>query len=602
MTVAGEILRFNLDRETYDFVNWMEEDRDRYDAVSLRRMMGGIGFGFEELLDRQPCSDPSGRFVINTGFLTGLPKNGVPSGCTRTYIEFNSPIKEKDGRFGIAYAAAGGLCGPHIKSCGIDGVVLEGSASEPVGVMIDASSDKREVQLVELDPELSTFETIDFCFERGFRGSLAVGPAGFRGVRFSSIHVSYMPHDHVRAAARGGPGLVLAGMNVKAVAFSGSPDRFPKPGQLKDGFSDWLKGLNRELSSGSSTEKYKRHGTWGGNWAYLVPLRALPAENFRRFDSDQSHLLDPEYLVSKGWSISRKGCACPIMCWKIPKDPSGKTLWKMDYENVDLLGPNLGIYDIYTLSQAIKSCDEMGLDAMSTGGVIAWFFEHNERRGKGPTFGDGEAVLDLIRKIARKEGIGSILSQGVKKASRELGDSDIAMQVKGLEGAAYPFWSNLGYAFALRGACHTSMATYTVGISNPDKVAEATWWAEQIYGAIPISMISQMSGACYFTRRVIVPELPRLVENLLGVRTTREEIERAAYQSYVLARMMDGLNGFSKEDDWLPPRAFRYGTTEELLDQTRSLFYQKMGFDEDGRVTRDTLSNFGMNEYSSYVS
>ncbi len=602
MTIAGEILRYNLDRESFEFVDWVQEDVDRYGEVALRRLIGGIGFGFQELLDRQPCDDPAGRFVINTGFLTGLPKNGLPSGCTRTYIEFNSPVKEKNGRFGVGYAAAGGLCGPHIKSCGIDGVVLEGKASEPVAVMVDASAKRREVELVELDPALSTFETIDLCFERGYRGSVVVGPAGFNGVRFSSVHVSYMPHDHVRAAARGGPGLVMARMNVKAVAFKGSQDLFPKPKKLKEDFSDWLKGINRELSSGSSTEKYKRHGTWGGNWAYLVPLKALPAENFRRFDSEESYRLDPEYLVSKGWSISRKGCACPIMCWKIPKDPSGETLWKMDYENVDLLGPNCGIYDIHILSEAIRTCDELGLDAMSTGGVIGWFFEHNERKGTGPTFGDGEALLDLIRKIAYREGEGAILSEGVRKASEKLGDQDIAMQVKGLEGAAYPFWSNLGYAFALRGACHTSLGTYTVGISNPDKVADATWWAEQIYKAIPTSMICQMTGACYFTRRVLVPELPRLVENLLGISAGRDEIEQAAYQSYVLARMIDGLNGFSKEDDRLPERAFRFTTTEDLLSETRRLFYEKMSLDADGRVTAQTLSTFKMEELSPYIA
>ncbi len=600
MTISGELLRYDLRKETYEFINWMEEDRQR-DRVSLRRMIGGIGFAFDEFLSAKPCRDPSAKFVINTGFLTGLPRHGVPNGCTRTYVTFHSPVKEKNGSYGIAYAAAGGLCGPHIKSCGVDAVILVGKANRPVGVMLDASSDEREVCLIDMDPWVTTKETVDMCFKLGYRGSVVVGPAGFRGVRFASAHVSYMPHDHVRAAARGGPGLALAGMNVKAVGFNGGKDRTPSPRNWTPEVEKWMRSINLELASGSGTEKYKQHGTWGGNWSYLVPLKALPAENFGNLDPKDAYKLDPEYLKSQGWSVSQKGCACPIMCWKIPKDPSGRSLWKIDYENIDLLGPNCGIYDIYTVSQAIEMCDMQGIDAMSTGGVIAWFFEHNKRLGKGPTFGDGQALLDLIQKIAEKRDEGGILAEGVKKASEIMGDADIAMHVKGLEGAAYPFWSNLGYAFALRGACHTSLGTYTIGLANPSGVSNPRWWSDEIVKAIPPSMICQMSGACYFTRKVIIPELPRLVKNLIGVEATREEIERSAMQTYVIARMIDCKNGFSSADDSLPERAFRNTTTKELLAETKLLFYEKMGFDRNGTVTEETLQKHGLENLSAYI-
>ena len=594
MTISGEVLRYDLTNESYEFIDWLEQDRQKNGQVSLRRMIGGIGFAFEEFVDKRPCTDPSERFIVNTGFLTGLPKDGVPSGCTRTYVSFNSATKEKDGRYGIGYAAAGGLCGPHIKSCGIDALVLEGKSSRPVGVMLDASEGKKEVTLVDMDTDLTTMETVDMCYEMGYKGSVVVGPSGFYGVRFSSVMVSYMPHDHVRAAARGGPGLALGGMNVKAIGFKGERGKIPRPKTPDPGFSEWMRALNRELGSGSATEKYRRHGTWGGNWAYLVPLKALPAENFSNLDPKDSYRLDPEYLISKGWSISRKGCACPIMCWKIPKDPEGNRLWKIDYENIDLLGPNCGIYDIYTISKAIQICDSYGIDAMSTGGVIGWYFEHNKRQGNGPTFGDAEALLDLIEKIARKEGEGEILSEGVKKASEKLGDKDIAMQVKGLEGAGYPFWSNLGYAFALRGACHTSLGTYTIGLANPDGVARPEWWAEEIMKAIPSSMICQMTGACYFTRKVLIPELPKLVENLIGVRTTKDEINQSAFQTYIMARMIDCKNGFSAADDNLPERSFRKTTTKKLLAETKTLFYESIGFDGEGRVTEETLERYGL--------
>ena len=289
------------------------------------------------------------------------------------------------------------------------------------------------------------------------------------------------------------------------------------------------------------------------------------------------------------------------MCWKIPKDPQGKVLWKMDYENVDLLGPNCGIYDIYTISKAIEMCDAQGLDAMSTGGVIGWFFEHNGRAGREPTFGDDKALLDLIEEIAKGEGDGRILGGGVKKASEELGDRDIAMQVKGLEGAGYPFWSNLGYAFALRGACHTSLGTYTIGLANPDGVASAEWWADEIAKAVPSSMICQMNGSCYFTRKVIVPELPKLVGNLLGVTATKEDIDRSSLQTFIIARMIDNVNGFNSEDDALPERSFRKTTTRELLEDTKAMVYERLGLGPDGRVNGDTLRMHGLEEFSGLL-
>ncbi len=601
MTVSGQVLKYDLDKETYEFLDWMEEDREKYGGVSLRRRIGGIGFSFQEFLSDSPCTDPYKKFIVNTGFLTGLPKNGVPSGCTRTYVSFYSPMKEKNGKYGIAYAAGGGLCGPHIKSCGIDGVILEGKAHDPVGVMIDSSEKERKVSLRSLDPEVTTMETVDLLYQDGYKGSITAGPAAFRGVRFASVHVSYMPNDHVRAAARGGPGRVLAGMNVKAIGFKGGKHHTPEPLSPDEEFDQWIKTINRELASGTGTQKYKQHGTWGGNWAFLVPLGALPAENFRNLDPEDAYKLDPEYLRKNDWSISRKGCACPIMCWKIPKDPEGKTLWKMDYENVDLLGPNCGIYDPYAISRAIQICDVQGIDAMSTGGVIGWYFEHNERKGKGPTFGDKKALIELVEKIANREDEGQLLSEGVKKASEELGDQDIAMQVKGLEGAGYPFWSNLGYAFAMRGACHTSLGTYTVGLKNPDDVASSEWWSQQIVEAIPTSMICQMNGACYFTRKVLIPELPKLMRNLINTKTDEDEIEKSSYQTYILSRMIDNKNGFDSRDDILPERAFRRTTTRELLADTKELVYGKLGLNDRGQVTGETLDQYGLGHMSGYL-
>ena len=97
------------------------------------------------------------------------------------------------------------------------------------------------------------------------------------------------------------------------------------------------------------------------------------------------------------------------------------------------------------------------------------------------------------------------------------------------------------------------------------------------------------------------PELPRLVGNLLGVKTSSEEIGNAAMQTYIIARMIDNKNGFDASEDTLPDRAFRRSTTPELLRETRSLLYDKVGLDQEGRVTEETLNRYGLEEYAGYL-
>jgi aldehyde:ferredoxin oxidoreductase len=110
-----------------------------------------------------------------------------------------------------------------------------------------------------------------------------------------------------------------------------------------------------------------------------------------------------------------------------------------------------------------------------------------------------------------------------------------------------------------------------------------------------------MNGSCYFTRKVIVPELPKLVKNLLGTSATKEDIQESSMQTFIIARMIDNRNGFDSTDDVMPARSFRRSTTPELLDETRKLVYEKLGLDDGGKVGAGTLDRYGMAEFSRFL-
>ncbi len=609
MTICGTFLELDLEKEQVELKSWEELFEEQLGRKkSVRELMGGFGRGLNYFALLQNSYDDFAELcAICTGFLTGHPHFGLPMTCCKTAVVFLSPVKRKGERYGISFANAGTNFGSEVKELGVDDIVIVGKAKQPVAILLDGTGETVAMELREFDPEAQVFDTLErIAADYTYETVCAVGPAAFKGVKFASAHFSTpLPGKKFglpRAAARGGVGLVLGAKNIKVIGVKGVDEKFPKP-RLGEEEKRLVVELNRGLA-GAATEKYRCGGTWGGNFDFLLPAKSLPAYNHGKLLGEEAEEVNGLWRMKceeNGLKVEDEACSpCPIKCVKSVEASDG-TLWRLDYEPVALMGCDTGIFDLDVVLKALRLANAYGLDVVSTGSVIAWYFEHNLRQGESPTFGDQHALLDLIKKIAVREGIGDVLAEGVKGASEKLGDVDIAMQVKGLETAGYPAWSNPGYAFAVRGMCHTSMETYNVAIGRPDKVHELEWWVATLKKGASDAMLVQSGGFCHFARKVILPALPALLELYTGVKTDKDEIDRSGLQTYILARAIDTVAGFDRTDDALPERAFRCGTTREWFELLKDRLYAELGFDTTGRVTTGTLKKHGLAEFARFL-
>jgi aldehyde:ferredoxin oxidoreductase len=293
-----------------------------------------------------------------------------------------------------------------------------------------------------------------------------------------------------------------------------------------------------------------------------------------------------------------------------------------EYETIGMLGSNLGIADIQDVAQANLLCDDLGIDTISTGACISWAMECYEKGiltsqdtdGLELKFGNVEAVFKLIERIARREGLGVLLAEGVKKASKKTGrgSEKFAIQIKGMEQSAYATHNAtamlLAYMTCDVGAHHNRAwaITYDLQVGRdlvkPEKVARVIWLQN-------FRPMFDVLGACRLQwvelgidRDVYVPAL----EAVTGVRRTWEDLEKVGERIWNLTRLYWAREnaGFGRDWDQPAPRFYteppktgvtagqitKYEDVQKLLD----MYYEQRGWTPAGLPTPETLSRLGL--------
>src|SRR5262249_48078018 len=243
---------------------------------------------------------------------------------------------------------------------------------------------------------------------------------------------------------------------------------------------------------------------------------------------------------------------------------------RLEYETVFALGPLLGIASPEFVTEAAGLCDAYGLDAISTGGTIAWAMEALERGvlpddgALGLRFGDSEGALAAIRAIARRQQIGALLADGSKRAAIQVGagSSGWAMHVKGLELPGYDPRSlktmALGLAVSPRGACHNRSAAYDADFSGEvdrfagDASRGAVVAASEDFAAVLDSLI-----VCKFLRKCFTNfyvESAKVRRRVTGWGSAAEELRAAGTRIHTTKKLFNTREGWRREDDWLPER------------------------------------------------
>lgn len=481
----------DIDLATQKITTYRVSDEDR------RKFIGGKGLAakilFDNLLPGTQPYDDNNILVITTGPMNGT---GAPSSA-RFNISTISPLT------GLCVSTnSGGDFGLNMKRCGYDGMILRNKSKTPV--ILNLAPDGA-IDFADATPLMGKLTTQ--VHEALGKPNIAIGPAGENKVRYASVM------SGERASGRGGVGAVFGDKNIKAITADGKgPGTFKsepaEPEAWKAFNKKWIAKIRKHYFTGG---KCPELGT-----AMLVrPMQKrniLATRNFQLgrfdgYDDFSGETMRDTRLIKNG------GCtACPIHCARIV-ELDGKQVKGPELETIGLLGPNLMNGNLDIIIRLNYLLDQYGMDTMSTGGTLA-FAMHLADTGVadlGPRFGETENLFEIIRQIAYREGVGDILAEGTRKMAEKYGQEEHAINVKGLELAAYnprnAVGQGLSYATSNRGACHLNggylVLLEGLGLSTNGKSTASKAQLGVMFQLLMEALSS--SGICLFTSYAVFP-------------------------------------------------------------------------------------------------
>ncbi|MHB9096547.1 MAG: aldehyde ferredoxin oxidoreductase family protein [Syntrophales bacterium] len=587
------------------------------DNALLENYVGGAGLGARLLYDEtKPDTDPLGPENILVAMTGPFTDSRVPS-SSRHHVMGSSPLTGILGESNV-----GGSWAVHFKRTGFDGIVVTGKADTPVYLWIhDGGVEIRDARSVMGKDSIESAEWLKS--ETTDKASAAViGPAGERMVRIAGIpHVGSI----VRQAARCGLGAVMGSKNLKAMVAYGTK----KAVQARENdLAEQMKTVLPHIRK--VTETFGKYGTSGGVENY-EKLGNFPLQNWRAgrwADAVKISGVTMHDTILKG----RTACLqCPIACGRhirIDDGPYGPVEGEgPEYETIGTMGGECLVRDLAAICKANDLCNRYGLDTMSTGSVIAFAMEAFEKGlittadtdGIELRWGSGEALVEMTRKIALRQGIGELMGEGVLRMARALGRNamEFAMHVKGLEPSAHDprrFWTQaLSYGTAARGACHNASWSHPyelalfmpeIGIEKPHPSCQVEGTAEVTAKLQTYQTMNDALIICRFTqvgKAVTAANIVDWYNMITGREVDIGELMTAGERIFNLKRLFNTRLGVSRKDDFLPPRFLTHnrtgeGITTQLppMGQLLADYYQYRGWSEEGVPTTEKLRQLGL--------
>ena len=583
--VHGRLLRVDLDA-----AQGAGRSEPLPDAL-FRDVIGGIGLASRLLLDLcPPGADSLGPdnpliFVASPFAGTGITTS------SKIAVAARSP---QTGLIGDSLSSS--YLALELKRTGHDALAITGIAPQwSVLVIEDGKTSLRPAgPLLGLSPR-ETADRLRAELGTAFRVA-AIGPAGEHGVRFAAVA------NDGRLAGRTGAGAVMGAKRLKAIAVRGR--RLPPAADPRG-----VAALARDLAArslGPATAKYRDIGTVA-NVAFFNRLGLLPTRNFGAGQFAGADAISGETLRLEHHAGRHACAACTVGCEHHyrTRDAGPETSARLEYETLFALGSLCGVSDPNAVLRASALCDDLGMDAISAGGTVAWAMECRQRGvdlgvplEDIPRWGDGEAVLDTLRRIGRRDGLGDLLADGSRAASARVGQGSEAwaMHVKGLELPGYDPRKlktlALGLAVAARGACHNRSSAYDVDLSDRlDPSADARARAEAAAAAEDQAALLDSLTLCKFLRHAIADvheEGAALHRAVTGLPTTADDLSAASTRITETKKRFNLAQGWTRALDTLPPRLLdpngnESALTSDWLDRQIAAYYQVRGWNEEGR-------------------
>ncbi len=601
----GKILRVDLTNEKTSI-----EDVDPQIAKDY---LGGRGWAIRYLTDEvdplvEPL-DPENKLIFATGTLTATT---APTG-NRYMVVTKSPLTGA-----LAHSNSGGDFPTWLKRTGFDMIIFEGRAEKPVYLWVN--EDQVEIRSAEHLWGQDVPHTTDALLaETNPKSKVAcIGPAGENLVLMAAIM-----NDKDRAAARSGVGAVMGSKNLKGVvAFGKKNPAFADDKAMRDLSKLLYKEVGADVKAGSNLHI---HGT-----AYVPQVTnsfgILPTRNWQTGTFEGVDTIDGPSLTEK-YLIKPKACyRCPIACGRLTEVTSGKYAGKgegPEYETISAFGSGCGVSNLAAVTKANYWCNELGLDTISTGMTIASAMEMVEKGiisedevGLPLRFGEADAMIEMVQKMAYREGFGNELAEGSYRLADKFGHPELAITTRKQEFPGYDPRGSQGmgllYATSNKGASHMEGdVAYEEVFGTPVKEdgLSTVGKGELVKRFQDAFALIDSAGLCVFLAlrylfnadRMIFPiRLAQLMTYTTGVDYSPEEVLKAAERVYNLERLF--LLKAGSTVDTLPPRMLNEplpegpakGHVNRLGDMLPD-YYVERGWDENGVPTEEKLEELGIN-------
>ncbi len=618
----GKILRVNLSHNSISVETTDEKFRRMY--------LGGAGFvSYFLLKELHKGTDPLGsdnKLIFAIGPVTGAPLPGSGRNC----VGAKSPLTG-----GIAKSEVGGFWGAELKRAGYDIIIVEGRAEKPVYLWVhNGEASIRDATHLWGMKTKETQKSIRSELGDNLIQVAQIGPAAEKLVRYACIMNGLFD-----TAGRGGLGAVMGSKNLKAIAVRGhQATRITTPERVAE-FKKWRVDNKSTLGL---TNKLQEFGT-GSAMAVYEANGNLPVRNFRDGLFPSVNKIDAQ-AVKDTIRIGMDGCfACSVRCKKVVEFqepyPVDSAYGGPEYETLTALGSNCGIDNLKAIAKGSEMCNAYSLDTISVGAVIAFAmecFENGILTAEDTNdielrFGNDEAMLKIIELIARREGIGNLLAEGVSRAAQKIGKgaSKFAMQVKGLEPGMHEprLKRGLGLGFMVNphGADHVCNVLDDTFVED-----------RQLKGIKPLGILEPLSMDDIGPRKVALfklMQLKHIIEDSLvtcmllpythqqladitavvtGWDTGVVEQMRIAERILTITRLFNIREGFTAADDELPQRFYQPKTDGALADKpldptemerAKRYYYALMGWDtHTGIPTAEKLEELGIDWAKAYLT
>ena len=586
--------------------------------------IGGTGLGVRILYERmKPKSDPLGPGNI-LGFVTGPLTGTTVPGSGRFTVVTKSPVTG-----GWADSNSGGFWGPSLKWAGYDAVFVSGRSRRPVYLVI--SNGRAELKDASHLWGKDTCETEDMIQQELGQSQArisCIGPAGE-----SCSLMAGIVNEKGRIAARSGVGAVMGSKQLKAVAVSGD-----RKNEIVIADKEKLKSVREKFARDIKASKFHQGLTaagTGGGTRFLVSIGDCPTKNWNSTGLDSMPTC--ENLVSTHmdkYKLRGYGChACSIRCGALIQTKEGPfatrgEVHRPEYETLAAFGALCLNDNLESVIKANDICNRYGMDTIAVGGVIAFAMECYEKgligaddtEGLRLTWGNGEVIVSLTEKIARREGFGAVLADGVKRAAEHIGKGSEKYSMH-VGGRSLPYhdprlspWLGANYVADAQPACHMGpqgTALLEQGLPlGPDPLLQPLKLAVygdydrkgEIYatGAEYFQLLSS-SGLCALYSIAFAVPVAELIGPVTGWNVDWKEGLRIGKRILTLRQAFNAREGITPDEFKLPKRVMEPQSAGPAtgarvdFETLKRGFFEAMGWSlESGKPNRQTLVDLNL--------